>query len=211
MLSVAFLYSECKSTAQIATSDREAPKEKILMDTKKVLQQFEQEVDQYIQALEPYSIEQLTLQPEAEQWSLGQMYNHLIQSAQQMHLANIDTCIKRQQAEEEITEVNYKTYAGEAILELGNFPPIRVQVPASPFYTPTQPSTKAELLEGLEQVRARMQNIEPLLATVNPQYTVAHPRFGHLNAQEWFTIIDMHYRHHWLQKNRLDQFLGMTV
>lgn len=181
------------------------------MDTKKILHQFEQEVHQYIQALEPYRIEQLTLQPDAEQWSLGQMYNHLIQSAQQMHLANIDNCIKRQQAEEEITEVNYKTYAGEAILELGEFPPIRVQVPASPFYTPTQPATKAELIAGLEQVLAHMQKIEPLLETVDPQYTVAHPRFGHLNAQEWFAIIDMHYRHHWLQKNRLDQFLGMTV
>ncbi len=181
------------------------------MNTQKILQQFEQEVDQYIQALEPYSIEQLTLQPNAEEWSLGQMYNHLIQSAQRMHLANIDACLERQQAGEDITEVNYKTHAGEAILDMGSFPPIRVQVPASPMYTPTQPHSKAELLEGLEQVRSHMQRIEPLLATMNPQYTVAHPRFGHLNANEWFAIIDMHYRHHWLQKQRLDQFLGMAV
>lgn len=181
------------------------------MNTQTILQQFEQEVERYTQALEPYSIEQLTLQPDPQQWSLGQMYNHLIQSAQRMHLANIDTCIKRQQAGEAITETTYKTHAGEHIIAMGSFPPIRVQVPASPMYTPTQPHNKAELIEGLEQVRLRMRAIEPLLATTDPQYTVAHPRFGQLNATEWFAIIEMHYRHHWLQKDRLDQFLGMTV
>lgn len=181
------------------------------MDTRNVLQQFEQEVDRYIEALAPYDIEQLQLQPAPDQWSLGQMYNHLIQSAQYMHLANIDTCIQRQQAAEQVNEPSFKTYAGEAILDLGSFPPIRVQVPPSPTYTPIQPADKAELLSGLEQVRLRMRTVEPLLATVNPQYTVNHPRFGALNAQEWFAIIEMHYRHHWLQKNRLDQFLGMPV
>lgn len=33
--------------------------------------------------------------------------------------------------------------------------------------------------------------------------TVLHPRFGGLNALEWFRLIEMHYRHHLLQKQHL--------
>ncbi len=35
--------------------------------------------------------------------------------------------------------------------------------------------------------------------------TVAHPRLGGLNAWEWFWLVEMHYRHHIHQQQRLEE------
>ncbi|MNY73733.1 hypothetical protein D3C86_2125930 [compost metagenome] len=53
----------------------------------------------------------------------------------------------------------------------------------------------------------RMKEVLPQLEKGTMQNTVPHPRFGPLNAQEWFLLIEMHYRHHLLQMDRLTQFL----
>lgn len=48
-----------------------------------------------------------------------------------------------------------------------------------------------------------MKEIEPALEKMSKQNTVSHPRFGGLCAEEWFLLVEMHYRHHLLQLDRL--------
>ncbi|MBT2770920.1 hypothetical protein J7J47_01565 [Halomonas sp. ISL-60] len=40
---------------------------------------------------------------------------------------------------------------------------------------------------------------------------VLHPGFGALNAKEWFLLIEMHYRHHLSQLERLKQNLKLSA
>ena len=102
-----------------------------------------------------------------------------------------------------------KTEAGKAIMALGSFPPERVRVPPSPQYTPEQPAGKEELARGLLEVLRLANEIEPGLGEADLSLAVAHPRLGALNAQEWFRLVEMHYRHHKLQLGRLKTAFGI--
>lgn len=177
----------------------------MMVTTKEALQRFEETVAHYIHELEPFSMEQLKQKPSDNEWSIGQMVQHLINSALYMQLRNVDQCLVP--SEDSLVSQAGKTEAGEAIFAQGSFPPVRVQVPPSPQYTPQQPESKEQLIQGLHAVIQRMKEIEPTLGEASKQNTVPHPRFGGLCAEEWFLLVEMHYRHHLLQLDRLKQGL----
>ncbi len=169
--------------------------------TEEALQGFETTVGRYLSELEELTMDHLLHKPDQDEWSIGQMYMHLIQSAQFMHLNNVDQCLAGSEATLSLKAA--KTEQGKAAFELGSFPPIRIRVPASPQYTPKQPDSKEQLAEGLHSVVERMKRTEPALAQAPEENKINHPAFGALNAQEWFLLVEMHYRHHLLQLERL--------
>ncbi|UUZ86949.1 DinB family protein [Paenibacillus sp. P26] len=150
----------------------------------------------------------LTRKPSETEWSLGQMYMHLAGAALFMQPRNAEAC--REQALVSAPAASGKTEAGQAVFEGGGFPPIRIQVPASKQTTPPQPESKEQIRQGLKQVVQRMRELEPTLDSIPGAYTVEHPRLGGLNGKEWFVLVEMHYRHHLRQKERLDAFLNGT-
>ena len=93
----------------------------------------------------------------------------------------------------------------QAIFDQGGFPPLRIHVPPSPQYTPEQPDSKEQLVQGLNTVIQRMKEIEPSLEKTSKENTMPHPSFGGLYAEEWFLLVEMHYRHHLRQLDRLKQ------
>ncbi|WP_127586912.1 DinB family protein [Paenibacillus koleovorans] len=185
------------------------------MDTKETLRQFEETVSGYIRELDGSSLDQLLWKPAEDAWSLGQMYIHLIRSAH-MQLRNAALCLEPGGSPE--ASWAGKTKPGEELFKKGSFPPDRIQVPPSPQYTPPQPESKEQLVDGLRDTVRLMVEIEPTIASefdpvtqvrLEPgkesvRNTVLHPRLGGLNALEWFRLIEMHYRHHLLQRMRLD-------
>ncbi|WP_138754646.1 DinB family protein [Paenibacillus sinopodophylli] len=186
------------------------------MDTKETLRKFENTVSGYIRELDRFDLEQLLWKPATDEWSLGQMYMHLILSAQFMQLRNVALCLAPDGGP--IFSSIGKTKQGEELFTTGSFPPDRIKVPPSPQYTPPQPESKEQLVNGLKDTVRRMVEIEPAVASAFNQTTqarsetgneivqqrVVHPRLGGLHAFEWFCLIEMHYRHHLLQKKRLD-------
>jgi hypothetical protein len=215
------------------------------MNTRQILERFEQTAAYYAEQLDRYDMEQLLRKPSAEEWSLGQMYVHLIQSALHMQLRNVALCgeqagigsaispeandghgrtrptdqtigqptsgesmAARQPAGTAADSADGKTEQGRAVFALGSFPPIRISVPPSETYTPKQPESKQQLLDGLQQVVRRMRELEPTLEATPKRSKVPHPSLGALNAVEWFQLVEMHFRHHLRQKERLDAFLA---
>lgn len=176
--------------------------------TTEALQALEVTVGRYLTELENLDMEQLLHKTNEEEWSLGQMYLHLIQSAQFMHLRNVDQCLAG--SEPTLITAGEKTEIGRTVFERGSFPPDRIRVPASPQYTPKQPESKEQLMEGLLAVVERMKHTEPALSQAPERNKVPHPRFGALNAKEWFLLIEMHYRHHFLQLGRLKGELNLV-
>ncbi|MEW4372221.1 DinB family protein [Paenibacillus kandeliae] len=185
------------------------------MDMNMVAQRLEQSITYYTEQLARYDMEQLTRKPGEEQWSLGQMYNHLIGSALGMQFANIDECIRQSEQQEQAqgnathSEAQGKTDIGTMLFAKGSFPPEPVRVPPHPAYTPQQPMSREQLQAGLQQVRSRIQPLAARVQHIPSHYTVRHPRLGDLTATEWFMLTEMHYRHHLHQKRRLDEFLQM--
>jgi hypothetical protein len=175
------------------------------MSTKETLKRFEEITDYYTEQLDGFSLEQLTLQPSADEWSLGQMYMHLMNTALFMQLRNMELC--QAAAGDSPVQSGIKTEVGEVVFNQGAFPPNPIHVPPTPQYTPQQPNNKEELVKGLRSVLQRMQDIEPFIDGMSTAYTTPHPRMGSLNGKEWFALVEMHYRHHLHQFNRLKTFL----
>lgn len=176
-----------------------------MRSTAEALKAFEATVGRYLVELENLDMEQLLAKPNEEEWSVGQMYIHLIQSAHFMHLRNVDQCLSGSEAV--LGVAGGKTEKGITAFEHGSFPPIRIRVPASPQYTPLQPESKEQLIEGLCGVVERMKRTEISLSKAPEGNKIIHPGFGALNATEWFLLVEMHYRHHLLQLERLQNFL----
>ncbi|OZB94243.1 DinB family protein [Paenibacillus sp. XY044] len=180
----------------------------MLKRTAEAQQDFETAVDRYLTELEGLSMDQLLSKTNEEEWSIGQMYLHLIQSAQFMQLQQVDHCLAGSGAALATTED--KSEIGRTVFELGSFPPVRVRVPASPQYTPQQPESKEQLIEGLRGVVERMKRMEPAVSQAPEQNKIPHPRLGPLSAKEWFLLVEMHYRHHFLQLDRLKSELSLV-
>lgn len=174
------------------------------MKTAETLKRLEEITNFYLHELDQYSMEQLTRKPSDEEWSLGQMYLHLINTALYMQLRNIEACRSGGSDSPELT--GEKTEVGKTVFAQGSIPPVQIKVPSSPQYTPQQPESKEQIVEGLNAVVRKMSELEPALDEISPAQTVLHPGFGALNAKEWFALVEMHYRHHVHQLNRLKTF-----
>ena len=162
------------------------------------MKKFEELATYYMEELEKYSIEQFRIKPSAEEWSLGQMYNHLIAST----YMQLDAIAKCRTVVPSAT--NKKTDMGEKVYKLGAFPNIQIKVPNHPGYTPENLSNKEELQKRILELITVVKDIEPTLSSIPSDCKVEHPGLGYLNAAEWFQLISMHFAHHLRQKGRLE-------
>jgi hypothetical protein len=167
---------------------------------KKSLEQLEAIVQRYKEALDGYTLDQLQRKPSAEQWSLGQLYVHLNQTALNVYFGAVRKCFTEPDGNDE-----EKTEVGREIFELGGFPPVKIKVPDSPAYTPKNPENKHVLSEGLQMVLDQANELASRLLEDGPSGRVLNRRLGALDAVEWFQLAEMHYRHHWTQKTELEQ------
>lgn len=166
------------------------------------MKKFEELATYYMEELEKYSTEQFRIKPSAEEWSLGQMYNHLIAST----YMQLDAIAKCRTVVPSAT--NKKTDTGERVYKLGAFPNIQIKVPNHPGYTPENPSNKEEIQKRILKLITVVKDIEPTLSSIPSDCKVEHPGLGYLNAAEWFQLISMHFAHHLRQKDRLENVIS---
>ncbi|MFF1990842.1 DinB family protein [Bacillus mycoides] len=168
------------------------------MNSTVMLEKFESLATCYVKELDKYTIEQFRKKPSEEEWSLGQMYNHLL-AATYMQLDAIEKC-----KTETPSVANKKTAMGEKVYIMGAFPDIQIKVPDHPGYTPENRTTKEEVQEHFLKLITIVKDIEPTLTSIPNDCKVEHPGLGYLNATEWFQLISMHFAHHLRQKERLE-------
>ena len=160
-------------------------------------------IETYKGFLEEYSHEQLRHIPDQGVWSINQMYDHLIVVAHE-YLDSVEACAL---ADEEQTQG--KTGFGEHLFTIGEFPPIKIKLPDELNAPPDNTKMKEEIMLELDQLMIRMKVLEKKIDEINPNYKDQHGGFGWLNAQEWFDLVGMHFRHHLRQKDELDQQLSV--
>jgi len=169
----------------------------------KMFYQFEKTARLWLVSLNDYTEEQFARQPEG-QWSIGQVYFHLVVGTERFHLRACQKCLEHRA---EIVEGG-KTLPGKIVFLLGSFPPAKIRVPPSDDYTPKQPQSRAEMREGLLKLIETMRTLAPQIDHASPVQKWKHPALGMLNAEEWYRLIEIHFRHHLRQKKRLDKFLA---
>lgn len=120
-----------------------------MITTKLALQRFEETAAHYIHELNQFSLEQLRQKQSDNEWSIGQMFQHLISSALYMQLRNVDECLLPSQ---DLTGAGAeKTELGVALFSQGSFPPTRIHVPPSHNILPSSRTAKSSSFEAYTQ------------------------------------------------------------
>lgn len=158
-------------------------------------------IERYRLDLQKYSAWQLRYIPAPKIWSIGQMYDHLIAVAME-YLDFVQIC-----AESTEEQPLGKTPAGDDVFRRGGFPPVKIKLEGAQAASPNNALSGEELDEGLAELMARMREWELKLEEAHPGGKVRHGGFGWLNAQEWYRLIGMHFRHHLRQQAELEERL----
>lgn len=171
-------------------------------DVHTLLQRFNETIDVLIDSLQGYSLENVRQQPQAGQWSLGQMYTHIVDDTtyfiEQMKAALATSDNSHESMHED----------AKAMFARNAFPDIKIEGPATNTFIP-QPENKERLTERLLAIR---QTINILFTGIDESKLsgkTAHPGLLYFNALEWLQFAEMHMRHHFRQKERIEKTLGI--
>ncbi|MFK8101040.1 MAG: DinB family protein [Saprospiraceae bacterium] len=176
------------------------------MNNQKTLDRFLKTLNLWEKALTSYAEEDFQRSPSPDSWSLGQVYQHLIQATLNFHLPQIQECLRTN--EHQAKRKNFKAFLAYHVLD--GFPPIKIKVPASKEYTPLPPKNKQSIAEGLNKLKAAMQTALTSLDAPSAKGKTPHPAFAYLNAEEWYRLIDLHFRHHLRQKKSIETSLNLS-
>jgi len=175
------------------------------MEPKKIAEKYRDTARLFISDAKKYTAEQFTKSPAEGQWSMAQIYHHIILVTDQC-LANATLCIHGKGKKKSIA-------IGPAIFELmGSFPPVKLKIKKFPnavkhLYFPENISIDAAI-SGLEKSIRKMEQALQLISQAGTSMRVKHWAGGWFNARQWYHSAEMHIRHHLRQKKRLDRFLA---
>jgi hypothetical protein len=70
-----------------------------------------------------------------------------------------------------------------------------------------QPESKEQVLHSLRKIKAKMNEISSVILRSPFNGKTKHPGLGYFSAHQWLQFAEMHLRHHFRQKRRIDTFL----
>lgn len=157
-------------------------------------------IDTWISQLEHYSYRQLCTKPSPESWSLGQLYAHLISDAN-YYIEQISHCLSNNDFEAE-----QASPAAQAMFLANDFPDQLIEGAPGNALIP-QPKSKEELETALVNLKTELNSNWERIANTSFRGKTKHPGLNYFSAREWFQFVDMHFRHHFRQKKRIDDYL----
>lgn len=169
-------------------------------NTNTVLEQFNATIVVWIASLDQYTLEMLCRKPHPGAWSMGQMYKHIMD----------DTGYFVQQAKAALLSSEHSEQGmhedAKAIFANNGFPDAMLTGPATNESVP-QPQTKEELLQGLTIIKAEVNQLYNTADVESATGKTRHPGLLFFSAAEWLRFAEMHMRHHFRQKKRIDDSL----
>jgi DinB superfamily len=172
------------------------------MDINTVNQNLINTLRSYQGSLDSYNNEQFNFKKADEIWSLGQMYEHLVLSAQFFFLKNIKYCLEQRNGQ----LGGDKNASGKNVFKYNSFPPIKVKVPGNAPEPIAQ--TQDIYKEILDKIIQQLESQIDVVANDSGEYKTIHPVFSWHNAKEWLQSFEMHHRHHLRQKAELEGYLS---
>lgn len=157
----------------------------------------------WIHALEGYEFDELITKPSPDQWSLGQVYMHLLDDTR-YYLEQIEICVKSNDHMSDEAVPFART-----MLTNNEFPDTLLKGAPDHSSMP-QPASKEQLLRDFIKLKADLNNAVNVISESLFHGKTKHPGFNYFNANEWLQFADMHFRHHLRQKRRIDEFLNMS-
>ena len=171
----------------------------IMQTTIDVINSFNNTILLWINALPAYSIEQLQRRPSAGEWSLGQVYQHIIDDTN-FFVDQVHVCMSSNgNSDKEMHEDAKRIFANNSL------PAMKLANPNNDINMP-QPENKLVLAQQLATIRNEVNSFNILnLETCSSK--AKHPGLGYFTALEWLQFAGMHMRHHLRQKEQIDKVL----
>ncbi|WP_026998896.1 DinB family protein [Eisenibacter elegans] len=161
-------------------------------------------VERYIQDLDRYTDEQFAYKSADKVWSLGQMYEHLIQSSK-FFVIQLKSCLEQKNGSTE----GERNEHGDKAFQYNSFPPIKIEVPEAWRGPDPEAKDRAYYRTALQSTLDYVSKLEERVAQNDGQYKTRHVFWGMLTAQDWYQIIGMHLKHHNRQQTELEQLAGV--
>jgi hypothetical protein len=156
-------------------------------------------LDIWIAALQHYDFNTLITKPDSENWSLGQVFMHLIEETN-YYIEQIEYCVSHSENRSEfMSEYSAQLFANNG------FPDVRIKNDAPSVQNVAQPSNKSDLLEQLHSMKTQLNLLWNKMMDNKSSGKTKHPGLGYFNAQEWFQFAEFHLRHHLSQKRRIEE------
>lgn len=171
------------------------------MEGEKIYRAFLETGKIWIKELDFYGDHQFKQSTEDSAWSIGQVYDHLVNGTYAYHFKHIEQCIASN-GENKGLKKNLK---GKLLFFFGSFPNLKIKGVPPEKYVPGQPESPSKMKDDFYRFIKAMQKTSKSIDTANAQGKTLHPTLGWLNALEWYKLIEMHFRHHLRQKARLDK------
>lgn len=162
------------------------------------LNQFNDTIEKWIRYLNDYSLGMLCRKPQPDSWSLGQVYIHIIDDTGYFIGQMKTALLKDVNKEKEMHK-----YA-RSLFEHDTFPDALLEGPATNTSV-RQPNSKEELLQALLSIKEEINRLYLTFDSSNSRGKAEHPGFLFFNALEWLRFAEMHMRHHFRQKERIDE------
>ena len=167
-----------------------------------LIQQFNTTIDQWIACLDNYTLEQLCKHPDPDSWSLGQVYIHIIDDT----TFHIEQAHKALMSDAENSERTMHKNA-RVLFAQNAFPDMQFTNPSNSLGL-RQPQSKEELQEALLNIKNKVNSLYAGTDISASNGKTEHPGLGFFNAAEWLLFTEIHMRHHFRQKKRIDDNLS---
>ncbi|ABG60229.1 DinB family protein [Cytophaga hutchinsonii] len=137
-------------------------------------------------------------------WTIGQIYDHLLIYSQEVHIKAIQECLAKKQAGPK----EGKTFNGFLQFAYGSYLPFKHK--SNPYKEPGQPLSTEKVKDDFYRFLKLLHKVAKEIDYKKPTAKIKHPKLGYLSAEEWFKLIEMHFRHHIKQKKKLDNEVRST-
>ena len=163
--------------------------------------QLNRTIDTWINALSDYNLETLQEKIQKDSWSLGQVYNHILDDTN-YYIEQIELCLTHNE-----NQLGEMTEFAITLFLKGEFPDIKIKGDSSASKAIPQPSSKANLINQMIKLKIRLNSIWIEVINGETVGKTKHPGLGYFSAQDWLKFSEIHMRHHLRQKGRIDDAL----
>lgn len=159
---------------------------------------FNETIDLWIGYIDDYSFEELVRKPNPRTWSLGQVYIHITEDTP-YHLQQMKAALHGDADSEKEMHDDAK-----AMFRNNAFPDMQIEG-ASTNESVRQPESKDELRQLLTDIRRSVNDLYRQYDFRNSKGKSLHPGLWYFTASEWLQFTEMHMRHHFHQKKRIEE------
>ncbi|MFN6945906.1 MAG: DinB family protein [Cytophagaceae bacterium] len=172
-----------------------------MKSAEKIYKEFVETAKYLLKELDYYGINQFKQKESENEWSIGQLYDHLIFGTQNFHVREIRNCLEKKNG----ATKGGKKVKGMWFFMTGSFPPFKFKGKNATNYEPAQPGNPVQIKDDLFRFIKLMNQLAKEIDKSDLSFKTENPSLGMLNALEWYKLIEMHFRHHLKQKHRLDE------